>query len=671
MATAFDALNLGLQYHRAGRLSEAEAIYREVLESDPDNPDASHLFGVLAHQIGRHDVAVEAMAWAISLKGDRPDFHNNIGEAYRALKRYPEAVAHYRKALELKPDYADAFNNLGLAFKDIGRPDEAVAAYEQALACQMNFPEAYNNLGNVFQELRQLDQAVTYYRMALVLRPDFPEAHNNLANSLKEQGCQDEAVAHYDKALALRPNYPMARFGKCMAQLPVLYQDEAEIERRRAAYTEHLAQLIAYVDGETRATPALSEAVGSSQPFFLAYQGQNDRALQARYGAMVARIMARRYPEPPTALPSVGRDERVRVGFVSGYFYNHSNWKSPIKGWLTQLDPHRFEVFCYHTRAQRDAETAIAEQSCDRFVQGPLPLDQWRSRILEDAPHVLVFPETGMDPVTVQLACQRLAKVQCTSWGHPDTSGLPTIDYFLGSDLMEPENGADHYTETLVRLPNLSCYYGPFAAPTETVTREELGLRSDAVIYWCCQSLFKYLPQHDHVFPEIARAVGRSCQFAFLGSQGGEHVGEMFQRRMAKAFQAHGLWAPDHCVFLPRLSPQRFIATGAVCDVFLDSIGWSGINTTLEAMVSDLPVVTLPGVLMRGRHSAAVLRMIDVTETIADSHSSYVAIAARLGTDATWRAAVRKRIAANKERLTKDTTCIEALETFLETVAAQ
>jgi predicted O-linked N-acetylglucosamine transferase (SPINDLY family) len=336
----------------------------------------------------------------------------------------------------------------------------------------------------------------------------------------------------------------------------------------------------------------------------------------------------------------------------------------PVRGWLTQLDRERFELFCYHTRLIRDAETDLAEQTADSFVQGPLPLDRWRALILADAPDVLIYPEIGMDPVTVQLASQRLARVQCTSWGHPETCGLPTIDYYLSSALMEPPDADQHYTETLVRLPNLSVWYEPPAGPDLTVTRAEFGLRPGAVVYWCCQSLFKYLPQDDGVFPRIAAAVG-DCQFVFLGYQGGDHVVSLFRERLEAAFAAAGARAADHCVFLPRLDAQRFVAVGGLCDVYLDSIGWSGINTTLEAALADLPVVTVPGALLRGRHSMAVLRMMGVTETIAETVDDYVALAVRLGTDAEWRTAVRGRMAAGRERVYRDPECVAALAAFL------
>ena len=668
MTTPSVSLTLGLHYHRAGRLAEAEEIYRKVLAEEPENPDALHLFGVLAHQVGQHGFAVEAISLALRFAPDRADFLSNLGDVYRTLQLYPEAQEVLERAVALDGKNAAARNNLGLVQQALGRVDEAASAYEKALAAEPNFPEALNNLGNARKEQRRHQEAEACYLKALAQRPDYPECQHNLGNLLKEIGRREESAAAFAAALALRPDYPPARFGLTMAQLPVIYRDDAEIDERRDAYHQALLKLDEYVRFDAADPVRLSEAVGSHQPFFLAYQGRNDRDLQALYGGAAAAAMARRFPVP-AELPKPAPGERIRVGIVSGFFCNHSIWKIPLRGWLTQLDRRRVRLHCYHTGAKRDADTLEANRLADRFVQGPLPLEQWRTVILADAPHVILYPELGMDPVTAQLACQRLARVQATTLGHPTPAGFPTIDAFLSSDLMEPENARDHYTEALVRLPGLSVHYEPLARPKLEVSRAELGLPEGAVVFWCCQSLYKYLPRYDCVFPRIARAAGPGCRFAFIGYQAGEVVSEVFRRRLEAAFAAEGLEAADTCVFLPRLSPERFLAVGAVCDVFLDSIGWSGFNSTLEASVNDLPVVTLPGDLMRGRHSLAVLRAMGVSETIASSLDDYVAIAARLATDAAWRAEKRAEISANKHRAYRDRTCIAALEDWLETVA--
>jgi predicted O-linked N-acetylglucosamine transferase (SPINDLY family) len=123
--------------------------------------------------------------------------------------------------------------------------------------------------------------------------------------------------------------------------------------------------------------------------------------------------------------------------------------------------------------------------------------------------------------------------------------------------------------------------------------------------------------------------------------------------------------AADHCVFLPRLTPQKFVAAIGACDAVLDSIGWSGCNSVLESLVHDLPIVTLSGPLMRGRHATAILTMMDVPDTVTANVDGYVAAAVRIARDADWRASLRSKIARSKHRLYRDSSCIAALEDFL------
>ena len=512
--------------------------------------------------------------------------------------------------------------------------------------------------------LNRFDEALKSFDQALALKPDDADAYYNRGKIFIDLNRNDDAAADFQKALAIRPAYAEARFAACIAELPILYADEGEIVRRRAAYEKKLRALCDDVEAG-RVPGDLVKAIAAKHPFLLAYQGYNDRDLQRLYGSLVCRIVARQYPAaelPPP--PAAG--EPVRVGIVSSFFYLHSNWKIPIKGWISQLDRTRFKIFGYHVGTRRDAETDVAAAMCDRFVHRALDVEGWRREILADAPHVLIYPGLLMDNMSLLLAAQRLAPVQCNSWGHPETSGMPTLDYFFSSDGMEPPDAAEHYTEQLVRLPNLSIYYEPVATEPVAVSRAELGLRSDATVFWCGQSLFKYLPQFDHVFARIARA-GRQLPVRVPAASAAARRSMTCSRRgSTRAFAALGLKASDHCVFLTRLSQSKFVAAIGQCDVFLDSIGWSGCNSALESLPHNLPIVTTPGALMRGRHSAAILRMMGVTETIAETIDDYVAIAARLANDPAERQALSARMKASQHKVYRDRACISALEDFLD-----
>jgi protein O-GlcNAc transferase len=715
---------------RAGRLLDAERIARAVCERTPDHARAFHLAGVLAHRLKRDDAAAllgravaidprmaeahndrgavlaanesveEALACferAIKLKPDYIEARNNLGLALRSAGRLGEAAVqfervlgaapssplvhfnlaavleltnelsraeeHYRRAAALRPDFPDAHFRLAALLQRLGRLPEALAAAERATAIAPGNAGVRNNLGNVLRAMDRRAEAIGQYEAALRMDPASFAAHYNLGMALRGETKIAQARGHFAEAVALKPDFLEAQFAQCFAELPAVYASAVEIDERRAAYASRLAVFKVRLE-HASAPAAFVDAIGAHQPFYLPYQGRNDRELQSEYGAIVCGVMAARYAA--TALPAPPAEgEPIRLGIVSGFFRQHSNWKIPIKGWLKMLDRNRFRVVGYHTGVEHDRETEAAAALCNRFVAGPRPLDGWRHAIAEDGPHVLLFPEIGMDNVSAQLAAMRLAPVQCASWGHPVTSGFPTIDYFLSSDLMEPPEADAHYSERLVRLPNLSIHYEPIDASPADFGRAELGLSADAVVYWCAQSLPKYLPQFDQVFPRIAAGVSNS-QFAFIEFGGGREITELFKARLNRAFRAFGLEAADHCVFLPRLTPDRFLAAIGQCDIVLDSIGWSGCNSILESLAYNLPIVAFEGEWMRGRHAAAILSMMQIGETTARTIEEYVSIASALGRSADLRGNISARVAEKKSRVYRDRECIAGLESFLD-----
>ena len=234
MATLPEALALAIQHHQAGRLAEAEQIYRQILAVAPDQVDALHMLGLMAHQAGRHDLAVQYIGRALQLNPDCAEAYYNLGVVWQSQGKPDEAVACYRRALELNPGYAEAHSNLGNALKEQGKLDEAVACYRRALQLKPGYIKAHSNLGNALKEQGKLDEAVACYRRALELKPDFAEAHSNLGNALSDQGKLDEALACYRRALELRPDLAGAHSNLGHALCEQGKPDQAEACCRRA-----------------------------------------------------------------------------------------------------------------------------------------------------------------------------------------------------------------------------------------------------------------------------------------------------------------------------------------------------------------------------------------------------------------------------------------------------
>jgi predicted O-linked N-acetylglucosamine transferase (SPINDLY family) len=693
---------LGLITAQQGEPEAGVGMIRRAMGLAPGRAPHHNSLAAAYRMLGRDTEAAAEYRAAAALRPGSAEIHNNLATVLRALGRHAEAVAEYRRAADYAPGIAEIWYNLASTLAEHGpvedveanfrraiglRPDfvSALANYGRWLTAQTRWAEAeawlseavrlapddsrsWNNLGIARQEPGRARDAEASYRRATALDPAFADAHYNLGCLLSADGRTDEAVACHEAAIAADPLHGPARLALCMARLPILYRSQAEVTDRRLQYLAALDGLAAAVK-EPAMARAVTAAIGTSQPFFLPYQGENDREPQAAYGQLVCRLLAEAHRQPPLAARPAP-DERIRLGIVSGYFQDHTIFRLFLEGWLTELDRDRFAVTLFHTGRTHDAETARAAQLCDRFVHGIRTAAAWREAVSGSAPHVLLYPEVGMDPIAARLAAQRLAPVQCVCWGHPETTGMPTIDYFLSADLMEPPDGDAHYTEQLVRLPGLGLHYTPDEQTVPPLDRMSLGLEPDVPLYWSGQALYKSLPEYDHVYPRIAAAVG-ACQFAFIGFARSDAVTAAFRERLLRAFAAFGLDANRHCVILPPMPQQRFMAAVGLADVIVDTPGWSGGRSTLDCLAQNPAIVTLPGPFMRGRHTAAILRRIGCGETIARSLDDYVAIAARLGLDGAWRTRVRRAVAERRHRAFRDTATVRALESFLAKVVAR
>jgi len=658
--------NLGLLLQNRGDTEAAEHAYREALKHDYGHAPSLNNLGALLHNQGRDAEAEEMLRQALVHAPGFPDAMYNLSNLLWHQRRLSEAAEMLEQCLAAAPDNAGLHVKVADCLMLQGRQEEAIHHYREAIRLDPGNTDAHNNLGVALSDLDRIEEAEQAFRKVTELDPSKAAAWQNLGVILQRTGHSAPALEAYQQALAHDPDNVEGRFGLCIAQIPVIPDSEQDVEASRARYEEHLTSLKTYflhADREKRA--AAARAVGSVQPFYLAYQGYNDRSLQALYGNLVCDLMTARYPAwsiaPRVSAPKPG--EPLRVGLVSGFFRWHSVWTIPLRGWLTGLDRQKVSLYAYNTQGDPDEATRDAMALADRFIQGPKSLEDWAERIRQDALHVVIFPEIGMDPMSAKLAALRLAPVQCTTLGHPQTTGLRTIDYFLSADLMEPENAGDYYTERLVRLPDIGVYYEPACTEQAAVNRADFGLDDQAVLYWCCQSVYKYQPQYDDVFARIAKQVPNAV-FLFLHAPY-PAMTEKFQARLTAAFTKAGVDATKHVRFLDRLSVERFAALAEAADVGLDSIGWSGFNTTLETLHWGTPIVTLPIGPMRGRHTAGVLKAAGVTDTIADSVERYVDIAVTLGRDPAARKAVSERVLAARERIYRDERTLRGLEAFL------
>jgi predicted O-linked N-acetylglucosamine transferase (SPINDLY family) len=475
---------------------------------------------------------------------------------------------------------------------------------------------------------------------------------------LYETGESEQAGQCFRRVIALQPENAEARWALVMTQLGLIASDDCSVEAHRAGFSRGLQELDSWFDAE-RVRTAFG-VIGSQQPFYLAYQEENNRALLAQYGALCRRIAATWQHDHRLVSRAYGRNKRVRVGLVSAHVCSHPVWHAIIKGWCKSFDPQRIQLHIYYLGKGADRETEFAQTCASKFTQGLVRPRQWAEAILADQIDVLIYPEIGLYSMGVMLAALRLAPVQATTWGHPETSGLPTMDYYISATDFEPANAQQNYTEKLIALPNLGCCYEPPEIARVELTLRDLGLGDGEPLFVCPGTPFKYAPQHDWVYPAIARQLGR-CRLAFF-NYAPENLSRRLMQRLGTSFAQAGLKFEDHVVQLPWLSKGQFASLLRQADVYLDTIGFSGFNTAMQAIEAGLPIVTREGRFLRGRLASGVLRRMEMAELIAESEESYVNLAVALGDDRRSRSEFSERIHKSRLVLYGDDTPVRALE---------
>jgi len=659
---AYAAYNLGKALLVRGEAKRSEALLRAALARKPDFAEAHVVLAGALERRGELSGAMASLRSALELRPGFPGALRNLGVLQARLGDWPEAARALASAAEADPADAGTQLWLGTVLSEQGRREDALRHLRRALELAPELADAHVALGNLHAADQRYPDAIACYRAALEIEPRHVTACINLGNALVYVGEAEAARRSYDAALAIDPELATARWALAMSRIPVIREAGDDLAAHRRALAEDLRALDAWFD--ERRSESGHAVVGVQQPFWLAYQAEDNRALLEQYGRICARLMGRWQETAGLHRAGGRRPGPIRVGVVSQYFRSHSVWNALVRGWFLGLDPERFELQGFCLGAAVDAETSLARERSTRFMQGPLPLRAWAEAILDAQPDVLIFPEIGMDPMTVKLASLRLAPVQAASWGHPETTGLPTIDVYLSAVGLEPPHAQAHYSERLVALPNLGCYLEPTEHPALDRVPAQWGLSDDLPLLLCPGTPFKYAPEQDRLIVEIARRIG-PCQLCFFIC-GNPALSEKLRRRLALAFSRAGLDFDRHVRFIPWLAPHEFYALMRRADVMLDTVGFSGFNTALQAVECGLPVVAYEGRFLRGRLASGLLRRLGLEELIASDEARFVDLAVTLCADAGRRRRLQRQIESARHRLYQDAAPIRALEEFLE-----
>ncbi len=681
--------NLGRALHARGRHSEAIEHYRQAIALRPEYSKAYNYLGNVLVETGQLEAGIESYGRALAQDDRYADAHANLSHALRVAGRLDAALQHGEAAVGLDARNAVAQCNLGNVLQAMGRLDESVAAYLRAIDFDPAFAEAHVNLGSAHQALGQLDASVVAFRRAISLAPGVARRHAQLASALHERGDDDAAEAEFRRALTLDDGLVDAYTGLAQLQRdigamesavenyrramllepnafehaihhyllqPIISDSNESIETWRQRYRDGLDALAAHPG--TLAEPGERANPGS---FHLAYHNRDNRALlESLQGVFRTKVPALNFTSPPSGIRPTG--SRIRVVFVSEFFCEHTIGKL-YEGFIAHLDRHRFEVVLVTmASARRDETYRRIAALADEAVILPVALAGQQQTVAALKADVLFYPDIGMAPSTYFLAYARLAPIQVASWGHPDTTGLSSIDYFVSTRSIEAEGAEAHYTERLVMLSRLPYYYPKPVSSVTTLSRATLGLPPSGTLYGCPQTLFKFHPEFDAVLDAIAAGDPDGHIILLHGIRGG------WVRQLQARWRRTYPRLADRVRFLPRLNLEQFLAMVSHIDVLLDPLHYGSGNTMYEAMVHGTPVVSWPGQFARARLVRGAYEQMGIEDAPVISRvEDYVPMVLTLGRDPARRHALREasRCAAD-EALFSDMRVVRELETFFE-----
>ncbi len=450
--------------------------------------------------------------------------------------------------------------------------------------------------------------------------------------------------------------------------VPEHYADDAAITAWRARYVAGLSRITSAINTASLSADARMALVRHTA-FRLAYHGRDDLPLQCLRGDFLSALML---PLTPLAEPHARQpltDKRLRVGFVSKHIRDCTVGHY-FKRFFTDLasDDIRVQLYACGLRDTFTDEVQAHVDHLQHFADDSNAVTTMARCIAHDALDVLIYPEIGMEPLIEKLAAMRLAPLQCALWGHPVTTGLPTIDVFLSAAALEPPNrdtAQAHYRERLHLLPGLgSCYPKP---PSPSLRdRAALGLPEVGPLAVCAQSPFKWSPAFTSAVAEILRQSPTATLVVFDSPD--VNRSHLFDDYLRHFFAPADIDINTRVVRLPQQSRADFLAVLAASDVALDTFGFSGGNTSLDALAVGLPVVTLPGTFMRGRQTFAMLKTLQsnaCAALIACDEAHYVELATRLLREPWLRDATRQAITTNAHKLFDDPAPVAALRAWL------
>jgi predicted O-linked N-acetylglucosamine transferase (SPINDLY family) len=701
---------LGVVLSQATRHDEAILMLTRATTLAPENHVYLFNKGTVHAAKEQYAAAEGCFRRVLSISSSLPEGHYNLGNALKDQGRIEEAVTCYRKAIQLRSSYAAAWSNLGSAYIQLVKPTDAKAAIQRAVALNPKSPSALNNLATIARNDGDLAGALEHAVNALTSNPNFVDAYFTLGSILLASLDFPKAIAVYEKGVALKQgsrsalneladayaavgshagivatmhrmleieprdarallylgitlmemgfyddaerafqksleivDEPAARIRRALT-IPPIIGSTAEILEIRQKLDASLDELL---NQSGFIADPLSAQLGTN--FFLAYHAMNNRLTQTKIASVYRKFAPSLTFVAPHCVQPRKQKARIRVGFLSKFIYRHSVTIAFSRVIIALSEMTDFEVFVISTTSPKAATVKDMYPNYQgTFISIPTSIPYAQQVVANLELDVLIYLDVGMDPFALLLAFARLAPVQCVATGHPDTTGIDTLDYFISEDTAEPPDGDSHYSEKLVRLPSGGFGFPRPSLPTLSKTRADFSLPSTGTLYLCPMMLQKLHPDFDVAMSEILE-LDPTGHIVLFESFQHPKWGELIRSRLDKNMKSG---VRERVIFIPWIHDgDDFKRVLAMSDVILDPFHF-GIGTTgAFSFAVGTPVVTFPGEFMRGRVGLQYYKVLEVMDCVATSKEDYVQKAVKIGTDPAIRETIKQKILARNHRI--------------------
>jgi len=659
-------LKKAIQYHKSGQLQKAECQYKRILKTDPNQPDALHLLGVMAYQTGNLDEAAHLIKKAIRNNPKNPFYHNALGVVFNTQDRHAEALSSYRSALQLDPDYVDAYYNMGNSLQKQEKLDQAVSSYQRALEIDSNHVDAWYNMGNALKSQGKPEQAIESYQHLIERNPGHSNAYNNIGHAFKILGKLDIAITCYEKALETNPHNAEA-----VINIGSAFQDLGQFEAARDSYSKALRSTTQYAApyaglayimlslGELTAIERLKETICTKLDFFLERDPSRwldeliylspllslDEKTRNRLTVKMDQTLPDFSTKYHFSFPDSGK--KIKIGYVSPDFGDHPI-SHVLKGVFSEHDRSHFEIFAYslHDRSNEMSDYyRKISSSCDHFIDlSRFSDDDAANRIAADGISILVDLAGYMKNARLEIFARRPAPVQIYWLGHGGGLGLSFIDYVIADYIVIPPGEEAFYKEKIIRMPEV---YHPADTPAISDTparRSDFGLDENATVFCVFNNPQKINTEVFDSWMRILQQVQDSLLWLSNPSQSCGLVQNLQNEAQKRNVD------PKRLIFATRLPDKsQHFARHRLADLFLDTFSYNASTTAIDALWAGLPIVTRPDKSFYSRICASLLTNVGLADMICRTTREYEERAISLANDKASLAKLKEQLLRNRE----------------------